>query len=249
LGRPYRHRRFPEAVHLIQSTDRILGVATGAGRNMGGNVKQRATRRCAAPCRSSCGKPEEAYAKDDAWEQDDLAPPRDRDRQTHGQVVDSPKSRPNGDLVGGAGWRRTSATNRDKPLHFWQDERISSEHEPMRTVSYSLTKLCDPVIADDIVRQRLAVSPAPALCEMDPVVARRGPFSLRTYRTFGHYHRPAYGFARMERSTSPDRQSDHRLARPKHRCRQELTTRFVHISQRAACFGNWASGALICVDS
>jgi hypothetical protein len=32
--------------------------------------------------------------------------------------------------------------------------------------------------ADDIVRQRLAVSPAPALCDMDPVVARRGPFSL-----------------------------------------------------------------------
>jgi hypothetical protein len=33
-------------------------------------------------------------------------------------------------LVGG----RTSATNRDKPQHFWQDERISSEHEPMRAM-------------------------------------------------------------------------------------------------------------------
>ena len=72
-----------------------------------------------------------------------------------------------------------------------------------RNDNYLLTKLSDPVIADDIVRQRLAVSPAPALCGMGPVVARRGPFSLRTYRTFGHHHRPAYGFARMERSTSP----------------------------------------------
>jgi hypothetical protein len=86
----------------------------------------------------------------------------------------------------GPRWRARLAPNLGdesrQPLHFWQDERISSEHEPMRTVNYSLTKLSDPVIADDIVRQRLAVSPAPALCDMDPVVARRGPFSLRGYQ-------------------------------------------------------------------
>jgi hypothetical protein len=69
-----------EAAHLIQATDRILDVATEAGRNMELQCETTSDESVCGALQEQLRKTEDAYAKYDAQKQDDPAPPKDRDR-------------------------------------------------------------------------------------------------------------------------------------------------------------------------
>jgi len=69
-----------EAAHLIQSTDRILDVATEAGRNMERQRETTSDESVRGALQEQLRKTEEVYAKYDAQKQDDPVPPKDRDR-------------------------------------------------------------------------------------------------------------------------------------------------------------------------
>jgi hypothetical protein len=69
-----------EAAHLIQSTDRILDVATEAGRNMQRQRETTSDESVRGALQAQLRKTEEADAKYDAQKQDDPAPTKNRDR-------------------------------------------------------------------------------------------------------------------------------------------------------------------------